>query len=61
MAWLGGLAPKVLASSLVWAPLLGLSWLRDWHCPGVNGWGGLGSMIGVVGVWDVSDWDMCGQ
>ena len=52
MAWLGGLVATVLASSLLFAPLLGLCWPIDWLCSGVNGWGGLGSMIGVVGVND---------
>ena len=59
-----GLVPWLLKFwplSWVWAPLLGLSWPRDWLCPGVNGWGALGSMIGFAGVWDVTDWDMCGQ
>ena len=45
---IGGWAAKVLASSLVSAPLLGLCLPIDWICSGVNGWGGLWSMIGVV-------------
>ena len=52
LVWVGGLVAKVLASSLVSAPLLGLCWPIDWLCSGVNAWGGLESMIGVVGVND---------
>ena len=48
---LGGLDAKVLARSLVFAPLLGLSWPIDWLSSWAQ-WLGVGPMIGVVGVND---------
>ena len=65
---LGGLDVKVLTSSLVVAPLLGLCWPIDWLFSWGQCLGWLGSMIeGCWGqwlgfsCWEVSDLHMCGQ